>query len=83
MSEPIKTFEQGSCKAAIFANEIKQNGNTSTVRNVTIQKRYMDKDGNWQNTSSFGVNDLPKLVLVAEKAYDYLTWRKEGQKVEK
>lgn len=77
MAEPEKTFNQGSCRAAVFANEIKQNGKTAIVRNVAIQKRYKDKDGNWQNTNSFGVNDLPKLVLIATKAYDYLTLKKE------
>ena len=29
--------------------------------------------------NTFGVNDLPELVLVATKAYDYLTLRKEEQ----
>ena len=77
MAEPEKTFNQGSCRAAVFANEIKQNGKTAIFRNVSIQKRYKDKDGNWQNTNSFGVNDLPKLVLIATKAYDYLTLKKE------
>ena len=77
MAEPEKTFNQGSCRAAVFANEIKQNGKTAIVRNVAIQKRYKDKDGNWQNTNSFGVNDLPKLVLIATKAFDYLTLKKE------
>ena len=77
MSEPEQTFNQGSCRAAVFANEIKQNGETTTVKNVSIQKRYMDKDGKWQSSNSFGVNDLPKLALVAIKAYDYLTGKKE------
>ena len=77
MSEPEKTFNQGSCRAAIFANEIKQDGKTAIVKKVTIQKSYKDKNGNWQNTNSFGVNDLPKLALVATKAYDYLTMKKE------
>lgn len=79
MPEPEKTFNQGSCRAAIFANEIKQDGKTAIVKKVAIQKRYKDKNGNWQNTNSFGVNDLPKLVLVATKAYDYLTLKKEEQ----
>ena len=77
MSEPEQTFSQGSCRAAVFVNEIKNNGQTATVKNVSIQKRYMDKDGNWQSRNSFGVNDLPKLALVAMKAYDYLTGKKD------
>lgn len=79
MPESEKTFNQGSCRAAIFANEIKQNGKIAIVKKVAIQRRYRDKSGNWQNTNSFGVNDLPKLALVATKAYDYLTSKKEEQ----
>jgi len=44
---------------------------------VAIQKRYQDKIGNWPNANSFRVNDLPKLALVATKAYDYLTLKKD------
>lgn len=77
MPEPEKIFEQGSCKAAIFANEIEKDGKTSVIKKVLIQKRYLDKDGNWQNNNSFDVNDLPKLILVATKAYDYLTKSKK------
>jgi hypothetical protein len=36
----------------------------------------MDKDGEWKNSQSFGVNDLPKLMVVVMKAYDFLTSRK-------
>ncbi|NVL92604.1 MAG: hypothetical protein HWN71_06145, partial [Desulfobacterales bacterium] len=49
------------------------------VKKVAIQKRYKDQDGNRQHTNSFGLNDLPKLVLVATKAYDYLIVKKEGE----
>ncbi|MFX1453075.1 MAG: hypothetical protein ACFFCM_19730 [Promethearchaeota archaeon] len=77
MAEPEKTFSQGSCRASIFGNEIKQNGKTAIVKKVSIQKRYRDKDGNWKNTNSFAINDLPKLALVATKAYDYLTSKQE------
>lgn len=43
------------------------------IRKEALQKRYRDKDGNWQNTNSYGLNELPKLVMAANKAYDYLT----------
>jgi hypothetical protein len=75
MSEPEKPFNVGNCRAAVFANEIQQDGKKSVVKKVAIQKSYKDKDGKWQSNSSFGVNNLPKLILVGMKAYDYLTRR--------
>ena len=76
MAQPEKTFRQGSCSAAVFANGIQKNGKTIQMRKVSVQRSYKDKDG-WKNTNSYGINDLPKLALVANKAYDYLT-SKEG-----
>jgi hypothetical protein len=32
----------------------------------------MDKEGNWQTTSSLRVGDIPKATLVLNKAYEYL-----------
>ena len=78
-AQPEKSFRQGSCSASIFANEFKKNGKPVMVPKVSIQRRYRDKDGSWQSTNSYGVNDLPKLALVATKAYDYLTLKKDEQ----
>ena len=45
---------------------------------MNLQRRYADKDGVWKSTDSLRVNDLPKAVLVLQKAYEYLVLR-EGQ----
>jgi len=76
MARPEKTFRQGSCSASVFANTITKNGKPVQMQKVSVQKSYKDKDG-WKNTNSYDINDLPKLALVANKAYDYLT-AKEG-----
>ena len=78
MTQPEKSFRQGGCSASIFANEIKRNGKPVMVAKVSVQRRYKDKDGSWQSTNSYGVNDLPKLIIAASKAYDYLTAKEEG-----
>jgi len=76
MPEPEKTFEAGGCRASVFANEIQKDGKAAVIKKVSIQKRYMDKEGKWQSTNSYAVNDLPKLIVVAQKAYEYLTGKK-------
>jgi uncharacterized protein (DUF111 family) len=46
-----------------------------------VQKVYRDKEGMFKTTTSLGVNDLPKAVLVLQKAFDYLTVRHEPEDV--
>ena len=73
MAQPEMIFKNGGCNAAIFSKEITRGDRTFQIRSVSFQKRYMDKAGEWQTSSSLDVTDLPKAVLVINKAYDYLT----------
>lgn len=73
MSQPEITFRHGPCSASVFENEYERGESKFTVRNVSFQRRYQDKDGNWQTTTSLKVNDIPKAVLVLNKAYEFLT----------
>ena len=74
-NQPVATFKHGSVEAAIFENEVKKNGKSFTVRKVVVQRNYLDRNEQWQSTSSLEVNDVPKAVLVLSKAYDFMTVR--------
>lgn len=84
MSQPDIVFKHGSCSAAVFSKEVARGDKRFQVRNVSFQKRYRDRNGEWQGTSTLEVNDIPKAILVLEKAYDYLTSgdHREGEKEE-
>ena len=73
MSQPEITFRHGPCSASIFMNEYDRGGETFTYRTVSFQKRYQDRNGDWQASSNLGVNDIPKACLVLQKAYEFLT----------
>ena len=73
MSQPEITFRHGPCSASVFSNEYERGEEKFTVRSVAFQRRYQDKDGNWQTTNSLKVNDIPKACLVLQKAYEFLT----------
>jgi len=79
MAGPDISFETGSCRAAIFYNEIQKNGETLNIPNIVITRSYLDKNNEWKTTSTFRLNDLPKLIIVVSKAYDYLTSKKKGK----
>lgn len=73
MAQPEITFRHGPCSASVFQNEYDRDDETFTIRSVSFQRRYLDKDGEWQTTNSLKVNDIPKAVLVLNKAYEFLT----------
>jgi len=72
-SHPEITFRHGSCSASVFENEYERGDRKFAVRTVAFQRRYQDKDGNWQSTNSLKVNDIPKAVLVLQRCYEFLT----------
>jgi len=81
--QPEIVFRHGACSTAIFAKEITRGDETFTIRTVSFQRRYRDQNGDWQNTSSLGVNDIPKAILTLNKAFEYLTsnnrWHREEE----
>ena len=71
---PEKKFSTGAISATIWKNNgtSKKTGEPVEFRTVKLDRRYTDKEGNWQSTSSLRLNDLPKASLVLQKAYEYL-----------
>ena len=66
-TRPVHEIRLGRIRAAIWANET-QNG---TRHNVTVSRIY--KDGNdWKDSSSFGRDDLPLLVKVADQCHSWI-----------
>ena len=71
---PIKEFRaRGGIKAAIWRNEETLNGRTVTRHWVRFQRSYCDQQGVWKMTEYFRPQDLPGLVLVAQKAFEFVT----------
>ena len=73
MSQPEIVFRHGTCSAAVFENEYKRGSDAFSVKSVAFQHRYRDKNGDWQNSGSLRANDIPKAILVLNKAYEYVT----------
>lgn len=65
---PEKKFRAGAISATIWRNKA-QDGEYKTI---SLERHYTDKEGKWQSTSSFRLNDLPKASVVLQKAYEFL-----------
>ncbi len=74
---PEKKFRAGAVSATVWRNESAK-GSYATVQ---LERSYKDGDA-WKSTGSLRINDLPKAVLVLNKAYEYLFSKPELQERE-
>ena len=74
---PEKKFRAGAVAATIWRNESAK-GSYATVN---LDRNYKDGD-QWKSTGSLRINDLPKAVLVLNKAYEYILSQRGNEKEE-
>ena len=69
---PEKRFSTGAIQATVWRNNLKsKNGDPVEYRTISFDRRYKDKEGNWQSTKTLRIADLPKAVVVLNKAFEY------------
>ncbi len=73
-NQPEKKFRAGAVSATVWKNAGKgsQSNEQFEYRSVSFERSYKDPQGNWKTTSSLRMNDLPKALLVLEKAYEFI-----------
>ena len=71
MSKPEQTFRCGAIAASIWSESKPINDEMVKSHSIKIDKAYR-QDDQWQHTSSFSAEDLPKVALVANEAYKYI-----------
>ena len=77
---PVKEFRVGGVKAAIWKDVVQQDGRTVVRYSVKIQKSYRDKaTDEWKTTDYFYPADLPKLLLVAQKAFEFVSLKESEE----
>ncbi|HLC81570.1 MAG TPA: hypothetical protein VJH68_02845 [Candidatus Nanoarchaeia archaeon] len=77
---PEKKFRAGAIAATVWLNKGQQtNGEETEFRTISLNRRYADKNGQWQSTSSFRISDLPKAQVVLQKAFEYLVLNEQEQ----
>lgn len=70
---PEKKFVSGGISATVWKNTAEKDGKEFEYHTVSVERNYRDEKEEWHKTSSMRVNDLPKIALVSQKAYEYLT----------
>ena len=64
-SKPAKSVRCGTVYVAVWKDDKGDFISTS----ITVSKSYKDKNGDWKNTSSFRVNEIPDLICALQKVY--------------
>ena len=66
--KPVHEIRLGRIKAAIWANET----DSGIRHNVTFSRLYKPDGGDWQDSSSFGRDDLPLVAKVADRVHSWI-----------
>ena len=78
-NHPEKQFRAGAISAPVWLNTgQKDNGEATKYRTISLERRYTDKEGKWQSSNSFRVNDLPKAKVALEEAYKYVVFNEQS-----
>lgn len=71
--KPIKNFRSGGIQASVWRNEVEKDDQTQIRHSVRIQKQFRNDNGDYQDTNYYFRDDLPKLILVAQKAFEFIS----------
>jgi hypothetical protein len=74
---PEVAFKSAGVSAAVWRKEFEQDGRTVVQFHVRVEKRYKDRDGNWQSSDYFFPSELPRLELVVRKAFEYVALKQD------
>ncbi len=70
---PEKKFRAGAISATVWKNQaVSKTGENVSYYSISVERSYKDKSDQWQSTTSYRTNDIPKVVLVLNKAYEFL-----------
>ena len=67
-NKPANTLRCGNIKATICQNVSEKGPFFST----TFSRPFKDQSGAWRNGTSFGLNDLEALLMVAREAREWI-----------
>ena len=77
-TKPVQVFKAGGIRAAIWENTVEKNGKQIGVFSVQIDRTYK-QDEEFKRTSSFNPADLPRVQLVASKAFEWLSLKGDSE----
>jgi hypothetical protein len=66
-NKPKQKLRYGQVTVTVWNNTKKVNDTDVEFESFQVEKSYTDKEGNWQTTNNYQVNDLYKLRAIVDK----------------
>ena len=79
MAGPLKKFRAGQVSCALWENEAQVNGRSVRMLKASVERRYKDKNGQWQSSASFSRNEIPLAIYCLQKAFDTIIAEQSAQ----
>ena len=81
---PIKSFSSaipsGRVEASIWENISQEGGRKVTRYSISVRKWYRDsKDGSWKDSTTYFPQDMPSLILVSQKAFEFVALKESTE----
>ena len=67
---PVARFKAGEVSSALWENQVQVKGASVTMLKASVQRRYKDRNGEWQSSKSFGRNEIPLAIHCLQKAFE-------------
>ncbi len=81
-NQPEKKFRAGAISATVWENTgQRKDGTTASFNTISFERGYKNKEGNWKSTNSLRISDIPRAVVVLNKAYEYLIMKGASENV--
>ena len=79
-NEPKLKLRDGLITATVWENTINTDDGEKTRLSIDVVRNFKDKDGNWNETSSFSPTELLKVSRLADRAYDSILEQRQAEK---
>lgn len=68
-NKPIEKFRSGTIEVAVWENK----KDDKVWHSISHKKGYKDSElGEWKDTTNYSVFDIPVLVMLMNKAYEFI-----------
>jgi hypothetical protein len=78
-NQPEKKIRSGAISATIWNNEQDTPNGKVAYKTVSFERTYKDKNGQWQVTNKLRGADIPRAVLVLNKAYEHISLGEDAE----
>ena len=69
---PVARIQAGPVSAAIWENEVQTRSGSVKILKASVQRRYKDRNGVWQSTTSFSRNEIPLAIHCLQQAFEQI-----------